>query len=118
VSVTFSGVGVHVDLDSEHYFNLANGNARAFLGFLGIDSDELYGELPIPAVRQKIMVARATFDRKVDDFTRPGSDTKRPGQCRVIEGGIDRDYFERRLREFAALVEELAQKGATHISWG
>ncbi len=100
-------------------FNLANGNARLFLEFLALPTDDcLYGQATLAEARRAVIRARATFDRHVDDFTREGSDTKRPGKVRVIEGGVDRDYFRRRLEGFAELVERLAKSGATHVTWG
>jgi hypothetical protein len=57
-------------------------------------------------VRRAAIRARATFDRRVGTFTREGSDTKRSGGVRVIEGGIDVDYFAiLRQRGEGALIE-------------
>jgi hypothetical protein len=99
------------------FFNLANGNARSFLTFLGLPADEyLEGEATVPECRRAIIAARATFDRKVDHHTRPATDTKRPGQVRVIDRGTDRDYY-RRIVEFETFVLTLAENGATTIYW-
>lgn len=63
------------------------------------------------------MRTRATFERKVDGFTREPSDTKRPGQPRVITGGVDDDYFRLRLDSFENFLNVVAEKGATSIYW-
>jgi hypothetical protein len=63
------------------------------------------------------MRARATFDRHVGEFTREGSDTRRPGRCRVIEGGIDPDYFSMRLDSFERFLNAVAERGARSIWW-
>ena len=131
MSVTFSGMirtseegvrfqGTGVEDTDENGFNLANGNARLFLEFMlpYMDHIELYGQVPISDARRAVIKARATFDRHVDDYTREASDTKLPGKIRVIEAGVDRDYFARRMEGFAELVERLAKAGATHVTWG
>jgi hypothetical protein len=115
VSITFSPSSFKVP--EEEIFNLSNMNALAFLSFLGFVAT-YEGQETIPTIRQKIMVTRATMDTRVRKFTRPSTDTQRPWQCRVIDQGIDNEYFERRLNHFAKLVEAWAKLGATHISWG
>lgn len=117
MSVTFSGRttdGGYLRGDDELYFNLANVNARAFLGFLGIEQgQELYGNLPIPEMRRAIIYAKATFDRRVAEYTRPTEEGDR-WHCQ----GIGDEYFERRLTAFSEHVEALAEAGATEITWG
>lgn len=123
MSVTFYGKmadGEVVALDLEHraYLNMASGNARAFLHFLGLEpGDEPSGEATMPEARRAVMRARATFDRHVGEFTRDRSDTKRPGGCRVIEGGIDEGYFARRIDDFERFGNAVAARGATTIWW-
>jgi hypothetical protein len=101
------------------YLNLSNTNARAFLLlFLGLAPGvDLLGGVGMPEARRAIMRARATFDRRVARFTREGSDTKRPGRCRVIEGGIDEDYFQRRLDAFERFLDAVAERGARSVYW-
>ena len=106
-------------------FNMANGNACAFLAFLGLPA-EPDGILPLADMRRVIIKARATFDRNVDAHTREPSSSGHvviDGVThldipRFHQGGIDASYFERRLAEFATLVEDVAAEGATHIGWG
>jgi hypothetical protein len=124
VSVTFYGMTAdreHISLDLHHpaYLNLSSANARAFLLFLGLEpGPEPSGEAPLSEARRGIMRARATFARRVRGYTRKSSDTMRPGQCRVIEGGLDVAYFARRIDDFERFVDAVAAKGATLIYWG
>jgi hypothetical protein len=123
MSVTFygrtdDGTTVALDIEDPAYLNLASGNARAFLLFLGLEpGDEPSGEVTLPEARRAVMRARATFDRHVRSFTREGSDTKRPGRCRVVTGGIGPDYFAVRLDSFEKFVNAVAEKGARSIWW-
>jgi hypothetical protein len=138
MSVTFSGfkldgdtfrtVRLPGDEEDPIGFNLANGNAIAFLRFLGFPIEEqtdLWGRADIPAVRRALIRANAQFDKRVVANERP---TETHGHL-VIDGvthldiprfhakGIDADYFDRRLVEFSKLVEDCATHGATHIGW-
>jgi hypothetical protein len=119
------------DLADPRSVNLANTNARAFLVFLSLQDagEDLYGSVPIPEVRRAIMRARATFHQRADSFVRSpeiihgkprvnhdGSVDLRP--VRVWIGGIDEEYLMRQLDKLEVLVEELAERGATHLGWG
>ncbi len=123
MSVTFygrtaQGKSVAVAINHPAYLNMASANARTFLLFLGLEPGaEPSGEVGLPEARRAIMRARATFARRVGTYTRAGNDTKRPGRCRVIEGGIDADYFTRRLDDFERFLEVVAAKGARAIYW-
>jgi hypothetical protein len=123
VSVTFCGQTaegrpVMLDLDDAAHLNLASANARAFLGFLGLETGEhLVGEATMPMARRAIILGRATFERRVGSYTRESSDTKRPGRCRVIEGGIDDDYFAHRFVDFERFLCAVAERGAMSIYW-
>jgi hypothetical protein len=113
--------------DDEIGMNLANDNARSFLGFLGIDAGEyLDGIVDMPTAKRAIIRARATFEQRVDRYSRP---EEKSGHVvidgvpqlhipRVVIGGISADYFGRRLDMFVALVEGADKLGATHIGWG
>ena len=114
--------------DDEVGLNLANGNARAFLEFLGLYDDRagIDGIVDMPTARRAVIRSRATFDRNVERHTRQ---EERQGHVvidgvthldipRLHIGGIDADYFTRRLADFASLVEGAAALGATHIGWG
>jgi hypothetical protein len=123
MSVTFygrttDGAVVALGIEDPAHLNLASVNARAFLSFLGLEPGaEPSGEATLPEARRAIIRARATFARKVGGFTREGSDTKRPGQCRVIMGGIDEGYLARRIDDFERFLNAAAVKGATTVWW-
>jgi len=120
------------EFDHPLWLNLANDNALAFLGLLGItvsDESDLYGEMALAEVRRAIMVARATFERKAVNFTREdesdygkprdnGNGTIEMRPLRLHSKGLDTDRLARYLDRLAALTEALAAKGATHITWG
>jgi hypothetical protein len=112
--------GRPIALDPQHpaHLNLANGNARVFLLFLGLaPGSGPDGDAAIADVRRAIMRARATFDRRAPKFTRRGSDTKRPGRCRVIESELDAAYLERRLHDLERFVEAVVERGASSVYW-
>lgn len=105
----------------ERYLNLANLNAAPFLRFLGLSSDQdpyLAGQADFPTVRRAIMKARASFDRKVDQFTRAEETVIGENGCVSVTAGIDREYFARRLDDLSIFVEDLAREGADSLSWG
>lgn len=103
-------------------FNLANGNARAFLQFLQVPTanaeDGLYGSLPMADMVRLVQKARASFDYRVDALCREPLDAKGVRGPRIIVGGIGPEYFERRLAEFEALLAEWMLLGADGVSWG
>jgi hypothetical protein len=123
VSVTFyarrdNGSPIALDIEHPAYLNMASANARAFLLFLHVEpGDEPSGEIPIHEARRAIIRARATFDRRVGSFVRESSDTKRPGMVRVVVGGIDDAWFERRLADFERFLVVVGDLGATMIWW-
>ena len=101
------------------HLNKANGNARTFLAFLGIEpGDDLSGEVGLPEAHRAVMRARPTFERRVGGFTRAASDTRRPGRCRVVEGGIGEDDFARRLDSFERFFDPVVATWARSIWWG
>jgi hypothetical protein len=51
-------------------------------------------------------------------FVREPSDTKGLDLPRVIVGGIDERYFERRLADLERYLRVVGDMGATVISWG
>lgn len=123
MSIEFYGKktdGEPIMLDFEHpaFISMSNANGRAFLEFLGIDpGPEPAGEITMPEARRAVMRARATFERRAPQFTREESDTKRPGRARVIESGIDVEYFERRLNDFEKFLNAVAEHDAAFIYW-
>jgi hypothetical protein len=123
MSVTFfgrkpDGQIVAVDGEDAAHLNMSSANARAFLLFLGLDPGTgPDGEVAIPEGRRAIMRARATFERRVRGYPREATDTRRPGCVRVIEGGLDVEYFERRLDDFQRFVDAVVERGAASICW-
>lgn len=123
MSISFYGLTadekpIMLDHEDPAFLNMNNGNAHSFLAFLGLpDCHEPSGDASLPDARRAIMRARATFEKKVGNFTREGSDTKRPGQCRVIQGGNDESYFARRLDDFEKFLNTVVEKGAVSIYW-
>lgn len=112
------GSAIMLDLDHPDHLSMNNANARAFLLFLGLlPGDDLCGEVPVFEARRAIVRARATFDRRVGSFTRSASDTKRPGQVRLVESSIDADYFMMRLAAFERFVLQVAGMGAIAVYW-
>src|SRR5947209_4317527 len=106
MSVTFSAKRadasrISLDIDHPAFLNISSANARAFLLFLGlVPGDEPMGTCTLPEARRAIMRARATFERRVEGFTREASDTRRPGTARAMTGGIDAHYLATRLDAF------------------
>jgi hypothetical protein len=123
VSVSFYGrtrddQRVSLAIDDPAYLNLANGNARSFLEFLGINpGEEPFGEVTMPEARRAVIRARATFKRRAHKFTREESDTQRPGRPRVIVAGIDEDYLARRVDDFERFLNAVGDRGAASIYW-
>lgn len=112
------GKAIMLDLEDPAYLNMNSANGRAFLEFLGIEpGPEPCGEVTMSEARRAVMRARATFERTVGAHTREGSDTKRPGKVRVIEGGIGPEYFKLRLDSFEAFLNVVAEQGAISIYW-
>ena len=98
-------------------FNLANGNASAFLRFLKLPNEPC-GSIAMPELVRAVQRARASFDYRVDAVTRkPYTGTGALG-CRVFGGGIDDEYFERRLTQFENLLADWMELGADEVTWG
>lgn len=121
VSITFygqraDGSTIKIPLDHPAHVNVANGNAVALLGLLGLGA-ELQGEVSLPEARRAVIRARATFERRAGGFTRDPADVKRPGHARVIVAGIDDNYLQRRLDDFDRLVMFVAEDGAVSVYW-
>ncbi len=107
-----------LDLEDPASLNMASANARVVLGLLGLEAgDEPSGAASMPEARRAVMLARATFERHADEFTRTGSDTKRPGRVRVVECGVDREYLARRIDDFERFLNVVVDKGAVSIYW-
>lgn len=124
VSVTFYGrrpdnTPVFLDIEDANWLNFSSANARAFLAFLRLDPG--YGpdgEVTLPELRRAVIRARATFERRAPRFVRAPTETTRLGRCRVIVGGIDEAYFERRLGDFERFLNAVVGMGAVAIYWG
>lgn len=122
MSIDFYGKaadGRRIVLSIEHpaAINMANGNARAFLEFLGLPGTP-EGEITMPEARRALVYALSTMERRVKQFTREPSDTKRPGRPRLLDCGITEEYFARRLIDFDRFLNAVAERGATAIYWG
>jgi hypothetical protein len=124
MSATFYGMkadGKPIMLDLEHpsRLNVHFGGGYALLGLLGINPGEdcLQGDCSVPEARRGIMLARATFERRAPGQTEEPSDTKRPGHCRVISGGISEEYLRRNLDSFERFLNTVVEMGATSIYW-
>lgn len=100
----------------ETHFDFSNMNARAFLRLLGIEQEDLHGEMPIPDARRLVIRARASFARRAPLLVRP-STTCAITEAGYVECGIDEAYLARRLEEFERLLVALQARGATHIEW-
>ncbi len=99
--------------------NMNNSNGREFLRLLGLEEDHGYGTCTIPEARRAVMKARATFDRKADDFRRSVPSVIQGGMTAIPHRGVsDPDYFRMRLDQFAEYVEALAVAGADTVTWG
>lgn len=99
-------------------FNLNNGNARSFLLLLEIDERDLCGSRSMPDMVRAVQRARASFDYRVDALTRKASQGAGERGCRWFSGGVDAEYFERRLTEFSELLADWIELGADAVSWG
>jgi hypothetical protein len=121
MSITFygqraDGSMIRIPLDHPAHMNIANGNAIALLGLLGL-GDELHGEVSLPEARRAVIRARATFDRRAGEFKREPADMMRPGQARVIVAGIDDNYLRRRLADFERFLLFVAEEAAVVAYW-
>jgi hypothetical protein len=106
--------------------NFANGNARIVLEVLGLDSNDLFGELPVAGMRRALMRGRA---RNLESYTRSeetmhGAPSRREDgtiELRPIRGfacGLSAAEIRARLEQLSAMVEKSAEMGATVIRWG
>jgi hypothetical protein len=101
--------------------NLNNGNAAIVIRVLGLSQDpqDMWGRLVpemIPSVRRRIMYLR-NRPLALAPHTRDDSDTCRPGQCRVICGGIDVQAILDRLERLDAVLA-WAQQHNSEVRWG
>lgn len=134
MSVTFSGtkkdassswgksfVRLAHDDGEDRYFNLANANARLFLRFVGLpgaDEPQPCGSVDMATALRAVQAARASFDYRVDALVRSPSEGFGPNGVHYFEGGVDADYFARRLAEFEEYLADLCLAGADGLSWG
>jgi len=144
-----NGTGVQPGYHPPAQKDFANANARDLLYLMGLagapvhrpldeivvsccNSDQpfdMYGNLSVPDMRQHIMVARATFDNKVEWlvhdeeklYGKPYKDEEGVIQMRplrVVAPEKTADQIKERLESLASFVEAVARQGATVIRWG
>lgn len=99
-------------------FNLANGNARAFLQLLQLPAEDLCDRAGIRLMAEAVQRARASFDYRVDAVTRPTTEQVGPNGATFITMGVNEAYFTRRLAEFAELLADWIELGAHFVEWG
>ena len=115
---TPEGRPIHPDPRAIGHLNLSNENARALLLLLGTDPARVAsGEMTLVEARRALIFARATFERRVPQFTRSARDTKPPGKVRVVDVGITREYLAGRLGDFERFLELVSTMGASSIAW-
>ena len=116
--------------------NFSQINAAALLRLLGLKCDEagdLYGEIPVTELRQRLLVAR-NVDRSgytFEGYSLPGgqagtrvvrdektglSRIERMG-CPVIAGGCSDEQIERRLGQLDTLAKWAQANGFVAITW-
>jgi len=111
--------------------HMSSATARSFLGLLELpfEPEGLCGACTLPEARRAVMRARATFERKVDNFTvksetfysSPRQNNNGAIELRPFRGhdfGVDADRLHRQLERFAEFIEIAAQAGADGFSWG
>jgi len=112
------GAAIMLDIEDPSYLNWNAGNAHALFLLLGLSpGEDQYGECTMPEARRGVMLARATFEKRAVKSTREPSDTRRPGQARFIQGGLDEDGLLIRLDAFERFLNVIAAKGAVSIYW-
>lgn len=113
--VTFQGRDYNKPIPMEGDFNLANANAAALLGLLGLfdDPDEDFvGDIRIDDLQARIDVAQAFWEDEGVKFTRDEERGKN-----WISFGLDANDLKKRLDRFASFVAYAKQRGATGFSW-
>ena len=99
--------------------NLNNGNAAIVIRVLGLDPPDMWGKLAteqLPAIRRRIMYLR-NRPLALASYARETADTRRPGQCRVVCGGIDAQVILDRLERLDAVLA-WAQERNSEVLWG
>ncbi len=120
-----AGSGIDADPLPPRGLNLANENAGALLGLLGLP--ETLGAVDMPTARRALMRARATFDRCAPAHVRErieicGAPRESDGvvelrPLRFVSAGADLAYLRSALERFADLLQEAAAAGATQLTW-
>lgn len=110
------GTVVHPYLALENELNLANSNARAFIDFLGIDTEEcdyaLAGEVTLVEAKRAWMKANATFEVRAKNFVR-----EEEVRGNFFSAGLSVDQIRNYLERFRLLIVEAGDFDATHIYW-
>ncbi len=138
MSVDFSGKSptarhIALSLEDPAGMNLSNTNARAFFELLGwnaCDGDgSLIGEQSITRAKRAILRAREDFDHRAPALVRETEIAYGPPRLdasgrllelrpiRMLSFGLTADDLRSYLDRFEALVQALADLGATTIRW-
>lgn len=122
------GSGVELEERRNLFLDLANENACAFFGLLGIETGELFGAMSVLRARAAIAHARRTFGARARAFTRDPVETSfsRASSGNVVDlharprvhlGGLVLEGLEARLERFEAFVDDACNAGAVSITW-
>lgn len=90
--------------------NLANGNARLVLDALGIEAEDLCGQVAPSELLARIGRARAGLAEQPSEFERSLNESGGPGtgQCRMVTPGLTADQILDRLARLEALASACA----------
>lgn len=112
MSVTFSVRGTDVDWDDQStYLNVANGNARVLLQSLGLDCEDLYGEIRSLDLRKACEAAAG-----MEDPGEPGFTDRTPGRATLVYCGRSAGRVHYYLESLMGLCDRAGDLGI--ISWG
>jgi hypothetical protein len=113
----FTIKGRHFDVENpSSYLNVNNRNAADLLRWLDLPftEEDIYGEISATELAAKCR-RRLWPEPRNDDPGLDGSDTKRPGKCRIVECGRDPGYLKGRTEVLLKLCEKAGPGGV--ICW-
>lgn len=103
-----------VALGLESKVDLSEDNGRMVLRAMGLESEVLCGEVPIAEARRAVILG---LNRKVVPTRRRDHGIGERG-CVFVVPALSELEVRNRVRRIGQLVEEAAERGATHITWG